>query len=121
VAESKVSANYRAQTFAVSEGSFAAEANVAKYTGCSFTIPANCVYAIEGCAWYLASRPEYVALCTSDTNVNAQLANCANAGLMASVGYVGNTGTNPTTIYLWAKYGGTGTNSVQLSGWYIHK
>ena len=120
MASGTISVNGRPQTFSVGEGSFAAEA-VAKYTGCSYTIPANSIYAVEGCAWYLASRPEYVALCTSDTNVNAQLANGGNAALMASVGYIGSTSSSSLTIYLWAKYAGTGSNSVQLNGWYMPK
>jgi len=106
-------------TVSSGNGSFSATTSWT-YTGCSVNIPANCVYAIQGNAWYLASRPDAIAISTSDTNVNSQVSNGGNNGAMGSCSYVGYT-SMAFTAYLWAKYSANGINSVNLVGWYMPK
>ena len=110
---------YEIHTFNYGKSDFSAT-SAWKYTGLTVTIPANCAFVIQGTGWYNGSRPEALAICTSSTSINAQVSNGANNGASATVTYAGYIASQSTTYYLWAKYGSDATNSVNISGWYIH-
>ena len=103
--------------FSVSNSNFNASTSF-QYTGVSIQIPAGYAAIISAKALYINSRPNSVAICGSSTNVNAQIANGSNFGVMANATAFHSTSTG-ATLYLWAKYDGTGINSVEMKGVYF--
>ena len=86
-----------------------------KYTGVSLQIPARHTFIGEAHAYYNNNSPVAVAMCDSSTNVNAQFANGGINGASAYASFV-RASLGGSTVYLWAKYGGTGINTVGISG-----
>ena len=94
------------------------EANTWKYTGLSFTIPANCIFGVTATASYNASSPKYISIGGSSTAANSTACCGANAGICATATLSDITGSSSKTLYIWAQYSGAGTNNCSYVGWY---
>lgn len=98
-------------------GNFSGETNTF-YTGISVTIPANSFYVVQGNALYISSAPIKAMLGTSDSNSNAAIATGNYSFPLAACTTCGYT-SGGLTIYLWAEYNATGSESGAINGFYI--
>lgn len=91
----------------------------------SITIPANCFYVFSAHAEWSYSKGLGVFISSSNTNYAASAnwsettANENNHGKSANA--IGETYDGSQTFYIWAKWAGTTTNPLTVSGFYIHK
>lgn len=98
----------------VSEGSMQATASAANslfYTGLAVTVPANKAYTIYAHGDYNQARVSDVVVSTS-SNPSQDWFFISGSNNGFSTCAVGSTGTAPVTLYVLAKFAGTGVNRV---------
>jgi hypothetical protein len=100
----------------INEGGTIATSNTLSYTGISYTIPANKSFVVSAFIKYNSSEPKEVYLSTSDVGI--QDYRKMAGGEKAACTYGGYT-TAAITLYVWARYGSAGNNSVSLTGFYF--
>lgn len=84
------------------------------YTGVSYTIPANTFYAIAFNAVFIANGPQEILLSKSNSTTSPYLVLAhSNGGSMASIA---GTTDESITVYVWARYSGTGQNRIDIDG-----
>ena len=85
------------------------------YTGASYTIPANSVYSITAYAIYNVGAPIGIKISVaSDALRNYQVYASNEEGARATLS--GKTGSDPLTLYAWAKYAAAGRSNVGFTG-----
>lgn len=89
------------------------------YTGVSINIPAKSFYSITAKAIFSNNPALWVGIGDSSSEV-ARCYDNANTGLNhASCSTSGYTGDAGVTLYVWAKYTGSGKNNINIKGYYI--
>ena len=87
------------------------------YTGVSITIPAGKSFAIRADAQYNTKEPKEIYLVRSDSSI-AEKFRIMAGGEVGSCSVSGYAAAN-ITLYVWAKYGGAGSNTIGLYGFYF--
>lgn len=108
------------RTFSYKSNYNSTTANAMRYTGVSFTIPANSYFVISARATYLGAKPLNIAINDSSTNANANMATGAYSDVMCTCSFASYT-SNAITFYVWARYATASANAgtIYIDGWYI--
>ena len=111
------------RTFSYKSDYNSTTANVMRYTGVSFTIPANSYFVISARATYTGAKPLNVAINDSSTNANANIATGAYSDVMCTCSFASYTGSSAKTYYVWAKYAtvNASAGTIYIDGWYLRQ
>lgn len=90
------------------------------YTGVSVTIPAGKEFAILVKATYRNNEPLEIALSTSNSAIRTYntVARSDSASTISFAGYTDASYIGSLTLYVWAKYASSGSNDIDVSGYY---
>lgn len=99
--------------------SFTSSTTIA-YTGLSITIPANSIFGFYVKAAYNYNMPKEIALSTNSSAIDsASTYALTTDGSVCSI--AGATENSALTLYVWARYNGSGSNYATAYGWYMPK
>lgn len=108
------------RTFSYKSNYNSTTANAMRYTGVSFTIPANSFFVISARATHLGAKPLNIAINDSSTNAYANVATGAYSDVMCTCSFASYTNT-ARTFYVWAKYAtvNASAGTIYIDGWYL--
>ena len=87
-----------------------------RYTGLSYTVPANSFYVLTARAGYSNRKPESVLFSTRSDSANGGVVSEAVSANYSATTTVSGFTESEMTLYVWAKWSGSSTETAAING-----